>query len=403
MDRRTFIGAVSAAALAIPLLGCEGLNPADTLAERWLEFVRRAGYNPPKGYNWRFLGGDVTDCILTRQGAAMWIGSDWFAGGLPSVRDDKYVSGVLPLRNGCIFAPTANSWSKARQVMTTNSLWLDGQNAPPNGQKLSSREHWWPIAGYVNPANGLTYIAAWRTENTNFDQPPSTPYGTLRDNHLIVLNGFGTYGAHVAHNVASDHFWIDGLVDGGDGFTYIYGEQFVPDYESGQYGIGSPQDDYTLKRVARVSHAQLTQFAEWRYWDGLVWQPDASDAVPMVTPTGAEVQGDAGVQRISSTHWLLAAHRLAGPNMDVYRSALPQGPWVPIAQVPLPGQGAAMHGGTQVGQLVKILPRQVQSPPAGHSLAMVSRNILNVTGSIFSVQGRNIRCYAPQIVAVPHA
>jgi hypothetical protein len=389
MNRRHFLASVGAVALTAPLFGCEPPSPSDPLRDRWLRYIRRAGSGTPPA-TWKFLGGDVTDCVVNAQGKPMWIGADWFAGARVKA-NDTYAGNALPFRNGAIFEPNPGSFSGAFQILTTRNLWLDGAALG----KLASNTHWWPIAACCDRTTGKTHVACWHTRD--FD---GTPYGTLLDNHIITLNGYATYASHVRQRVPVDNFWIDGLVQGSQ-YTFIYGEQFFPDYED-HYGIGDPENHYTVKRVARVPNGQLTNIPAWRYWDGHGWVADIDAAVPMVdTVSGLPVQGDAGVKGIAAGHWLLAAHRLAGPNLDVYRSANPQGPWEPIAAVPLPGQGAAVYGGTQVGQLVKILPRQVLAPPVGSSIAIISRNVLN-GGNLSSLAGRTIQTYAPQFAVIPN-
>jgi hypothetical protein len=386
MKRRTFLLSAGAAALTIPLIGCEHETAGQALADRWLRYIRKAGSDSAPS-TWKFLGGDVTDCFIRKDGRPTWMYCDGFA-GTRVLADDTYEGNALPFRNGCIVEQSPGSFSGAYQIMTSRNLWLDGaaMGVIPEGT------HWWPIAA-IN-VNGVVYVNCWQTRS--FD---GTPYGTLLDNHIVKLGGYMTYESHVEMHVPVDNFWIDGFVQG-NGYVYVYGEEFHPDYEGG-YGINDPENHYTTKRVARVTTASFPNMTTAEYWNGFTWVPEIEFTVPLMTPTGGEVRGDAGVKRVAADHWVLAAHRLAGPNLDVYRASAPQGPWSQIAEVALPGQGEPKHGGTQCGQLVKILPPQVGAPPAGYSLAIISRNILN-GDNLFGIAGRNINCYAPQIATIPH-
>ena len=91
--------------------------------------------------------------------------------------------------------------------------------------------------------SGIHEIAAFDDAGTNrilcwhVNGAASTPYGTLLDTHIVALTAFGTYASHVATGLgASDIFWGDGLLRD-TSFTYIYGEQFVPDYDADTNGV----------------------------------------------------------------------------------------------------------------------------------------------------------------------
>lgn len=364
---------------------------ARALEARWLAYIRTAGGASPPS-SWKYLGGDVTDCVVNNSGNPTWIFCDGLA-GTTVTSADTYTGAALPFRNGCIFEATPGSFSAATQVIVSNNMWLDAiaQGGLPAGT------HWWPIAALND--NGTIRVACWHTDGAS-----ATPYGTLLDTHIVTLNGYGTYGSHVQLGLGAvtDSFWVDGLVKNG-AYVYIYGEEFHPDYEVA-YGTTDPpgpHDSYTLKRVARVETANLLNVSAWRFWDGTGWASDPTAAVPLVDTAGDPVQGDAGVKKLGTGRYLLAAHRLADTHLDVYRSSTPQGPWERLCRVPLPVQGRSVDGGVQCGQLVKILPTQVQAPPSvEHSLAIVSRNVLGGPGG--STAGRNIRRYAPQFAVIPH-
>lgn len=367
---------------------------AHTEEARWLTLIRQAGSgSPPSNFN--YLGGDVTDGFRTDGNDIVWAGADWWDGTTVDA-DDTYAGAALPIRNGALIETTDGTFAQQLYRSGGSGVWLD---APADGG-LAAGTLWWPICGLND--GGTSRVLCWHVNGA-----ATTPYGTLLDSHIVTINAFGTYGSHVATNLgASDRFWIDGVLRDTT-HTYIFGEQFRPDYDADttgngsvpNYGTGDLTQSFTLKRVARVANGSLTTVASWQFWNGNSWVSGVANADPLRDDTGREIRGDAGVAKIATGHYLLAAHRLVDTHLDVYRSTAPQGPWTPIARVPVPTQGLAIGGGTQVGQLTKILAFTPPAVPAGHSMAMISRNVLAPTDSFAD---RNIRRYAPQFVVIPH-
>lgn len=368
---------------------------ARSVEDRWLAFIRDAGSGSPSDPTFNYLGGDVTDAFLPSSGAPLWIGADWLAGTTVQA-DDTYTADALPQRNGALLENPAGTFDQQLYQTGTSGLWL---NSTVQGG-LAANTHWWPIAG-INDG-GTNRTACWFVDS---DAP--TPYGTLLDSHIVTLNGFGGYASHVATGLGglTDNFWVDGLLRDTT-HTYIYGEQFVPDYDAndggGQpnYGQGEPRTHYTLKRVARVPNGQLTTVANWTYWNGATWVPGVNNATPMVDTHGVRILGDAGVTKVADSHYVLAAHRLTDIHMAVYRSTAPQGPWRKLARIPVPRLGQPVNGGIQIGQLTKILAPAVAAAPAGYSVALTSRNILAPTDPLSAM---NIRRLAPQFTVIPQA
>jgi len=370
---------------------------ARVLEDRWLQFIRDCGSDePPSG--WTYLGGDVTDCYYSA-GAddLVWIGADWFAGTTIG-DDDTYNGAALPYRNGAVIETAIGTFEGAVQLHRSGNtgIWLD---AVEDGD-LPEGTIWWPIAGFQE--DGTNRILCWHVDSSS-----PTPWGTLLDSHIVTLTGFGTYDSHVecGFGAVTDGFWVDGVLPDAT-YTYVYGEQFVPDYDAntggGQpnYGQGGLRSHFTMKRVARVPAGEITDVDAWEFWNGGGWVSGVQHATAMVDHEGRPVAGDAGVAKVADGHYLLAAHRLADTCLNVYQSSVPQGPWELIARVPLPTQGATINGGVQVGQLTKILPTQAhpEGMPAEHRLVMLSRNLLHPTAPMTA---HNIRRYAPQFAVVP--
>lgn len=366
---------------------------ARTLQDRWLALVRTSSGSASYDY----LGGDVTDCFITASGDVAWPGADWFTGTTIDA-DDTYAGNALPVRNGCVLETTpGGAFTSQLFANGTSGLWLNAQNAG-----LPSNTHWWPIAG-VNDG-GANRIACW------YVRTDSSPWGTLLDTHIVTLNGFGLYGSHVVCGLSTGTFWVDGLLRDTT-HTYVFGEQFVPDYDADTAGTDAVPNygrgfdlgtHHTLKRIVRVANGSLLTMANWQFWDGASWVTGVGNATPMTDTEGNPIWGDAGVTKLGTGRYLLVSHQLVDTHVNVYRAGQPQGPWAQVARVPVPTQGAEVDGGVQIGQLTKVVPTSVATTagcPAEHSIVLLSRNELFPTNAFAD---RNIRRLAPQFVVVPH-
>lgn len=369
---------------------------ADTLEARWLDLVRLAGSAAPGGYT--YLGGDVTDVYAAADGSLVWVGADWFAGTTVEA-DDTYAGTALPVRNGAAEADADGTFTGQLFASGASGVWLD---AVGDGG-LTAGTHWWPIAAFLDGATER--VLCWHVD------PTGGPYGLLLDSHLVALDGSRGYASHVATGLGAltDAFWLDGVVREAT-YTYLYGEQFVPDYDADtdddgsvpNYGQGSGDvgRHYTLKRVARAATGTVTTVAGWEYWNGTAWVADPVDAAPMVDANGYELHGDTGIKRLGEGSYLAAAHSLIEQHVRVYTATAPQGPWTLIARVPVPRQGETYNGGLQIGQLAKLVPDAVKpaGTPSGTEVVLLSRNLLEPTGDFAD---RSILGYAPQFVVVP--
>lgn len=381
-------------------------STARTLEARWLQFIRDAGSgSPPSG--WNYLGGDVTDAtFFASSNDALWLFADGFDAGPGAVNaSDLYTTTVLPQRNGLIREDNAGTFVGAAQhyVSGTSGLWIDADS-----QGGHAGRHWWPIAGIDD---GGTYrVACWRVQDGL-----GPPHGTLQEVDIVTISAFLTYTSHTATGLGAltDNFWVSGMWRDTT-HTFVYAMEFVPPFDartSGgsepNYVLGDPENHYSLTRLARVTNGSLLTVASWEYWNGSTWVSGATNATPLLDIDGNEIRGDAGIKKINNTHYLLVAHALLDSHLDVYKAAAPQGPWTAISRVPLPVQGHSVNGPNtfEVGQLCKILPTQVQAPPAEHSIAVISRNTI-VPSVGYSAEepftSRNIRRYCPQFAVIPH-
>ena len=100
-----------------------------------------------------------------------------------------------------------------------------------------------------------------------------------------------------------------------DGVCYIYGTVDDP--------VAGPGRRQAI--VARVAAERLWDFAEWRFFAGDGWVPEAGRAVPVCADAASEfsVSYQAGIGRY------VMVHSAAGlsPEMVVRYAAAPEGPW----------------------------------------------------------------------------
>jgi len=342
--------------------------------ERWLAYMRAP--IPSAGYR----GGDVTDAVELPDGRTAWIGADWFSG---SVDADDTFGAALPFRNGLLLE---NAGQFTGQVFASGStgVWI-----APNQTEHPSTIYW-PIAATVE--GGQLRVGCWLVGEGG-------TYGDLADSHIVSvsLTDLKTITSVTKMANATETFFIDGIVAGGDGYTYVYGEEFIPGYGDHDPAYGENlATDVTRKRVARCTTGTLTTLAGWRYWNGSAWVAGLANAATMKDTDGDPIEGDAGVCRLPDGRWLLAAHQLIDDHIRVWTASRPQGPWAPADPVPTPDMGGTWYGGQRVGQLLKLLPDR--GAPGGHVMAIVSMNLLD-TSSALSL--RDIRTVAPRFEAIP--
>lgn len=74
--------------------------------------------------------------------------------------------------------------------------------------------------------------------------------------------------------------WGAALMDGGDGWWYVYGTSHDPQDESYGWSV----------RVARTRPDDLARPDTWRYWDGRDWSADEQDAAEVISGQGGVAQ-----------------------------------------------------------------------------------------------------------------
>lgn len=360
-------------------------SAARALENRFLALIRAVGTGTASHVSFQFLGGDVTDALqIPNSTQKLWIGADWFAGATVVTGADTFGGPALPIRNGAIQETVPGTFALQYHRVGNTGVWMD---AVADGGQAAGRI-WWPLCilhdGGTTMRVGCLLIA-----------PPdaNNPYGIVEGSHIITLNAFGTYGSHI--NVGIAGFEIDGMWRDTT-HTYIIDEPNVKPLVV----LGGK-----TTRLARVVNGSLTTVAAWEHWNGSAWVSDSAVRAPLVDIHGNVVRGDSNIAKVGTNRYLMVAHHPAGGEfLDVYNSTLPQGPWVPIARVPLPAIGHTINGGEQITQIPRILASNIlanaaELPPAEHSVVLTSRNLVGYTDAFTSI---NIRRLAPLPVVVPH-
>lgn len=373
---------------------------------RFLDFYRDAGGPAPTATR-NNLGGDVTDVKhIASSDDVIVVGADWFDSGINAVVNDLFTTQPLPQRSGGIIAPTPNSFVGATQLYASgfSGVWLDAvaQAGLPAGTIL------WPIA-VIDDANTLR-VACWHVESPAAN---GAPHGRLIDSIIVTLHVFLGYQSHVScgFGALSNDFWVCGMWRDDNGFTYVNGMEFVPRFDARttanpaapNYVLDNPDAHYSLTRIARVANGSLNTIASWTFWNGSGWVPGVANAVPIKDIAGNPIPGDMGIRKVTTDRYSAVAHPLTASHLASYASTVPQGPYWPTALVPLPEMGRDIPGGRTVGQLCKILPPQFATPPRRCSFAMVSQNVIGLTGYSVTPPWTRVAIdtFAPVIVAFP--
>lgn len=370
-----------------------------TVRNRFLALIRDVGDGSLPAGGLRYSGGDVTDGLLSAAGTVLWTMADWLS--TLTVANDLWTSNPPfgPLRNGVLAESVPGTFSSQVYAGAVGqSNWLDAvtQGGLPAGHL------WWPLT-VVQDANDVVHVGAWFVDSTI---TALAPYGTVLDSHIVTLSIFASHASHTATNIgpADKTFFVQCMRRAAP-HIFILGAEFQPPFErtvagGPSYAFG---DLATLQgqadivtRIARAPDTALTNVAGWEFWDGAAWVPGVANAAPLETTDGTVIHGSAGIHQVKTGHWLMVAHQMVDTHLDVYSASQPQGPWTPVARVPLPTIGVDISGGSTIAWHCKIVGHL--TAPAEHSVAMLSAWW---AGQPASLIGENIRRFTPLFVVVP--
>ncbi|HTE22283.1 MAG TPA: hypothetical protein VK674_04555 [Candidatus Limnocylindria bacterium] len=190
---------------------------------------------------------------------------------------------------------------------------------------------------------------------------PDGFFGTAEDYHIISMDA-STFAIQSTTSLGliPEFRPVTLLPDPTSGYTYIN-----TDIPSG---------------MARVPSGQLLTPGAWQAWNGNAWVSDLSQVAGMVDTNQNPIQysffGDDTAMRRTSTGFVLALVGAFEPELRLYRSSLPQGPWEHYRSLLLPSTGE-LYGGLASQYLLNWHPHLDVSP----NELMLSYNVFSFGAS----------------------
>jgi len=197
----------------------------------------------------------------------------------------------------------------------------------PNTPEAGPKDFYWLGDGFVNPANGKTYINAfkvkWLKDNDAFSfdehgtsliiipkgsKPPFTDQ-QQKDTPFFIpgktADDYGVLGSAVFVNTKSAG------APNPDGYIYVYGTR--------------PKHLSLL--VARVLPQDYENFSKWRYWDGKNWNADINQIAEVTNRVSHELS----VSPLPDGRYALVFQTDGlGNNVGLRLGLSPQGPFGPV-------------------------------------------------------------------------
>ncbi|MEU8814796.1 fibronectin type III domain-containing protein [Actinoplanes sp. NPDC048796] len=221
------------------------------------------------GGHW--TGGDETMSLKLPDGRVAWFFGDTFLGQVEAdhsrSRDTRMIHNSVVVQDGMTLTATLHGGTAA----SPSSLVATGPDDTPGDFG------WWPSEGLVAGDE----VQVFYTHVVDDGQGGPLPFKTdeiavarFSASTLALLGLSRLPGLGVDRPIS----WGSALVDGEDGYTYVYGREIV--------------DKHRRLYVARVPQGQLTDRAQWRFWTGAAtpaeqWSASQADASSVMTGVGA--------------------------------------------------------------------------------------------------------------------
>ncbi|MFD0687889.1 hypothetical protein [Actinomadura fibrosa] len=263
LSRRSPLAAVvCAAALLAALVAAPGHagaaaapgTPNTALNQMWARYGDGTGYDTMCG---RWSGGDGTQSVLLPSGKRAWFFSDTYLGQVGDRRGfyRSFIHNSIVVQSG-----TDPATATLRTVTGGNTCQEKNTNLPfdqryANAPVSGPGGFYWSGTGKVLGSNVVWFYLKSSGSaflNTGMVTIPvsSLESGTVLNVTPTDLPAFSYHGS------TNPIFWGSELLEGGDGYTYVYGWGTV--------------DDANAKKpfLARVPTAQLADFNAWRFYTG---------------------------------------------------------------------------------------------------------------------------------------
>ena len=197
----------------------------------------------------------------------------------------------------------------------------------PNTPEAGPTDFYWLGDGFVNPANGKTYINAfkvkWLKDNDAF---AFDEHGTS----LIIIPK-GSKAPFTDQQQKDTPFFISGKT--ADDYGVLGSAVFVNTKSAGApnpdgyiYVYGTRPKHLSLL-VARVLPQDYEDFSKWRYWDGKTWNADINQIAEVTNRVSHEVS----VSPLPDGRYALVFQTDGlGNNVGLRLGLTPQGPFGPV-------------------------------------------------------------------------
>jgi fibronectin type 3 domain-containing protein len=222
-----------------------------------------------EGGHW--TGGDETMSLKLPDGRVAWFFGDTFLGKVEQdgsrSRDTRMIHNSVVVQDGMTLTATLHGGTAANP----SSLVTSGPD------DAAGDFGWWPGEGRVAGDE----VQVFYTHVVDDGQGGPLPFKTAEiaiarfsSSSLEFLGLARLPGLGVTRPIS----WGSALVDGRDGFTYVYGREIV--------------DKQRRLYVARAPHGQLTDLSQWRFFTGAAkpadqWSASQAAATSIMTGVGA--------------------------------------------------------------------------------------------------------------------
>ncbi len=294
-------------------------------APEWTNlFVRNSGWFGADGIYSIPLNGDDRPGNHTK---TMFIFSDTMIG---DVVNDIPKPGYVLVHNTVAYVDGVPPDNHIKFVWAKNP---DGSPATffnPNTPNAEAKDFYWLGDGFVNPANGKTYIHAfrvkWLKDNDAFafdehgtalivlpkdSKPPFKDQKQMDTPFFIpgkTADDYGVLGSAVFVNTKSAG------APNPDGYIYVYGTR--------------PKHLSLL--VARVLPQDYEDFSKWRYWDGSAWNTDINKIAEVTNRVSHELS----VSPLPDGRYALVFQTDGlGNDVGMRLGLSPQGPFGPVIKL----------------------------------------------------------------------
>jgi hypothetical protein len=254
----------------------------------------------------------------------MFVFSDTMIG---DVVNDIPQPGYVMVHNTCAFVDGVPPNDHIKFYYAKDAKGKPATMFVPHTPNAQPGDYYWLGDGFVNPANGKTYIHAYRVKSFNdTDAFAFEERGTA----LIILPK-GSKPPFTNQKQIDAPFFIQGKTKAdygvlGSGIFVNTKSAGAPNPDGYIYVYGTRPKELSLL-VARVLPQYYEDFSKWRYWDGSTWNTDINKIATVTTRVSHELS----VSPLPDGRYALVFQTDGLGNSVGMRLGLrPQGPFGPV-------------------------------------------------------------------------